>query len=632
MNAHVRPPWIVFTVATLALSGCGSDSAQASTSGADMFLVRRGPLRISLKENAELAASEETRVRSVMEGQNTVIFLVKEGIRVEKGDKLVELDASQVIEKRANQEIQVARARAAFVSAQKALDIQSKQNQAELLGATNDLKVAEMNQEKFIGRELDGGARQMGEAEQLQRDADDNIKLAQQELALAEARLTWSEKLKAKDFITKNELERDALDADRKRYQVQRAANQKSLLQDYELKIKEIEVGQKVIEAKLALERVLAQGEAKIAQATAEVESRDAELKLAQERLDNLAQQVKNAVITAPTPGLVVYAFEGDGMRRREVVEEGSSVRERQTLIVLPNITRMVANLSVHEAMVDKVAVGQPAMVRVDAFADRVFAARVRSVSSLADSSQRSFNPTAKLYKTIVELDGENLPLRPNMAASCEIIISEHQDVLYVPVQAVQRQGSVSYVWVADAKGARATPLELGVHDYSYVIVKSGLNDGDSVYLVPPPGAKAPEFEQPKDPTPAAIAAPAAASANGDAAPGDGAGRRDGGATGRRGGRGSSPAMTEFRALFKEKYPDLAAIAEADNRAMMTNEDIRRAIQEDPDLKAKWDAIMASFGGGRGRRGGNGNGGGPGGGNGGGGERAAPPAADGGNK
>jgi len=602
MNFLARPHWLSFTAAALALSGCGPDSAQAST-GADVFLVKRGPLRISLKENAELAAAEETRVRSQMEGQNTVIFLVKEGIRVEKGDKLVELDASQVIEKRANQEIAVARARAALVSAQKALDIQAKQNQAELLAAQNEQKIAYMNQEKFLGRDLDG-TRQMGEADQLRRDADDSIALAESELKLAQDRLEWSEKLKTKDFITKNELERDLLDRDRKRYQVQRATNQKVLLQEYDLRIKEIEVDQKVVEAKLALERVIAQGDAKMAQATAEVDSREAELKLAQERLDNLTQQVENAVIRAPTPGLVVYAFEGDGMRRREVVEEGANVRERQSLIVLPNITRMVANLSVHEAMVDKVQVGQPALVRVDD--NRVFAASVRSVSALADSSQRSFNPTAKLYKTVVELEGEDLPLKPNMAASCEIVISEHQDVLYVPVQAVQRQGAVSYVWVVGGDGPRAQTLKLGAHDYSYVIVEKGVTDGDRVYLVPPPGAKAPEFEQPKDPLPHASNA---GEIGRDLA--EGGNRRrsgsDGGNRGRRGG--GSPAMTEFRALLKEKYPELAALVESDPRAFR-NEEVRRAIDEDPELKAKWDAAMASmpnFGGrGRGRRGGGG--------------------------
>src|SRR5690606_13453934 len=148
-------------------------------------------------------------------------------------------------------------------------------------------------------------------------------------------------------FITKNELERDALDADRKRYQKQRALNQKALLEQYDLEIRRIEVEQKVLEARLALERVAAQGDARLAQAKAEVESCEAELKLAQERLDNLERQVRAAVITAPTPGLVVYAFEGDGMRRREVVEEGATVRERQSLIILPDITRMIANLSV---------------------------------------------------------------------------------------------------------------------------------------------------------------------------------------------------------------------------------------------------------------------------------------------
>ena len=596
-----RSRWFLLAAATTVLAACNSEASTSSTAGADIFEVKRGKLRISIKENAELAAAVETRVRSDMEGQNTVISLVKEGARVQKGERLVELDASQVIEKKATQEIAVARGLAAQVSAQKGLEIQIKQNEAEMLAARNELKIAQMNQEKFYGRDGADGTREMGEQEQQRKDAEDNIKLARQEQQLAEDRMQWSVKLREKDFITKNELERDQLDADRKKYQVVRAENQRLLLEHYDLEIKKLQVEQKVREAVLALERVEAQGEAKLAQARAEVESREAEYKLAKERFENLELQVKNAVIVAPTPGLVVYAFEGDGMRRREVVEEGAQVRQRQALIVLPDITRMIANLSVHEAMVDKVAVGQPVLVRIDALPDRAFTGRVSSVSSLADSSQRFSNPTAKLYKTVVALDGDNQEfLKPNMSASCEIIISEHDDVVYVPVQAVQRQRAVSYVWVKTATGPDARRIELGVHDYSYVVVKSGLETGDRVFLAPPGGAVAPEFAQPTDPVPPP--APPATSGTGDGETRPGEGRP-------RSGAGGMARFTEFRELLLEKHPEFAAILEADRMALMTNEAIRAAIEADPELKAKSDALTSGMrGGGRGRRGEGGNG------------------------
>lgn len=590
-----RSRWFLLAAATALLAACNSEATTNNTGGADIFEVKRGKLRISIKENAELAAAVETRVRSEMEGQNTVISLVKEGMRVQKGERLVELDASQVIEKKATQEIAVARALAAQVSAQKGLEIQIKQNESEMLAARNELKIAQMNQEKFYGRDGADGTREMGEQEQQRKDAEDNIKLARQEQQLAEDRMQWSVKLREKDFITKNELERDQLDADRKKYQVVRAENQRLLLEHYDLEIKKLQVEQEVREAVLALERVEAQGEAKLAQARAEVESREAEYKLAKERFENLELQVRNAVIVAPTPGLVVYAFEGDGMRRREVVEEGAQVRQRQALIVLPDITRMIANLSVHEAMVDKVAVGQPVLVRIDALPDRAFTGRVSNVSSLADSSQRFSNPTAKLYKTVVALDGDNQEfLKPNMSASCEIIISEHDDVVYVPVQAVQRQRAVSYVWVKTATGADARRIELGVHDYSYVVVKAGLETGDRVFLAPPGGAVAPEFAQPTDPVP--LPAPPVAGAPGDGETRPGEGRPRGG--------GGMARFTEFRALLLEKHPEFAAILEADRGAMMTNEAIRAAIEADPELKAKSDALTSGMrGGNRGRRG-----------------------------
>jgi HlyD family secretion protein len=623
-----RSPCCLLALFALTAACTLEDANKTAGRKPDTTTVKRGPLTISFKETAELQAARETRVRSDMEGNNTVIYLIPEGTRVNAGDKLVELDASQVIERKATQEIAVAKADAALVNARKELEIQLKQIDADMLAANNKVKIAFMEQEKFLGRLEAEGARQMGEREQQEKDAVDTIKLSEQEVKLAEDRLAWSTRLQGKEYITKNELERDMLDAERKRYQLTRSRNTLKLLQDYDLKIKDLEVEQKVREAELERDRVRAQGEARKAQAEAEVASREAEFRLAKERLDNLLLQEKNAVLRAPTPGLVVHAFEGDGMRRREVVEEGAQVRQRQTLIVLPDVTRMVALLSVHEAIVDKIAVGQRADVRVDAFPDERFEGIVTTVAPLPDSGSRGWgsNPNLKVYKTTVELQGENKVLRPGMSATCEIVLAVHDDVTYLPIQAVQRAGNVAYVWL-DETPPRAQIVQLGANDYVHVEIKDGVQAGAEVLLAPPAGVPLPEFaaqqgpEPPKREVPPAEPRPPEPDGNGGngrvTGNGNGSPRPEGnGGEGAEGGpppgtrpdrpRPTSPEAEEFMTLFRQKFPELAAKADAAGGGLMglwRDPEARAAIEGDAELKEKRDALMQSFGRGRGNRG-----------------------------
>lgn len=605
--------------AALALAGCDRQQAQ-STVRADRTTVTRGRLEVTFKEAANIAALRETTVKSEVEGQATLIYLIPEGTQVKQGEKLAEIDVSSLLERRATQEISKARAEAGLVQAQKELEILIKQNHADEEAARNAVDFARMDLEKFRGRETLNGAadanadapegqgddatsRQMGERQQELEAADSDIKLADAELRVAADRLEWSRKLHAKGYITKNELERDELDHERRKTAVTLARNRKDLLIAFTHVKTEKELEQKVDFAALELERVRARAEAKLAQANANVQSAEAELRLAKERFDNLVRQIENAVIKAPTPGLVVYATQGGGGggMRDAPIEEGATVRERQSIIILPDITQMRADLKVHESFVDKVRAGQKALVRVDALPDQTFTGTIRRVSPLPDSGSRWSNPDLKVYKTEVVIDGENTVLRPGMSAQVTVLIGTLEDVLKVPIAAIHRKGDIQYCWRDTPQGIKAVPVQVGASNLVEVQIQSGLEAGDLVYLVPPAGVAAPDFPglehaAPKPPvvpadTDLAATPPSPAGvptgANGEA-PGQTPGTE-------RRGRGSSPEMTAFVELIKQKRPDLAAKLEGGGMALMRDEEVRAAIEEDPDLKAKRDEMMQAM-------------------------------------
>jgi multidrug resistance efflux pump len=625
-------PSRAWSFAALLAAAC-TPGGNKSEKAADIYTVKRGDLRIAVKEAATLQAAKQVEIKSQLEGQATLIFLIKEGTQVTAGERLAELDASQLIERRATQEISLAKAEAGLVQAKKEFEILKKQNEADLGLAENNLRFALLDQEKFHGRtpapngttvpaaveapkteaELAAAeaelVREMGERRQQVEAAESDIKLAEADLKLAADRLEWSKRLFAKGYITKNELEKDTLDHERKKTEVVLAKNKKHLLVMFTHKKEEQKLSQDVRDAELELERVKAKIDAKIAQAEAEVRSAESEFRLAKDRWDNLVKQIENAVIKAPGPGTVIYATQGEGMRR-QVAEEGAQVRERQTLIILPDTTKMIGDLSIHESQVTKVAAGQSVVLRVDALPGRAFTGTVKRVSPLPDTGQRMGGNDIKVYKTQIEIHGENEghALRPGMSAEAEILVGVRPDVLSVPVQALQRDRKVNYLWVETENGPAARRVEVGAAETSFVEITSGIVEGDRVYMAAPSSGRAPAFEQPPEkteeaPQPAVREPrPERAGGNGENVPA-GEGQRPRGFA-------ANPAFTEFLELVKQKRPDLTEQL-ANPMALFRDPELRAQLEEDPELKAKLDEMRSQMGG---RRRGDGQGNGPGGG------------------
>ena len=87
-------PIAVLFPALLLPYGCGGEASEAQDPS--LLKVELRDLQITVKENAELQAQRETVVRSEVEGQSTIIFLIEEGKIVQQGEKLVELDSSEL--------------------------------------------------------------------------------------------------------------------------------------------------------------------------------------------------------------------------------------------------------------------------------------------------------------------------------------------------------------------------------------------------------------------------------------------------------------------------------------------------------------------------------------------------------
>ncbi len=97
------------TLCAVAASSCGGDGSDRALTP-DIYTVSRGDLKITINEDAEIKSAVERTIKSNIEGQATIIYLIPEGTFVEEGQRLVELDLSDLVDRLATHAIDVERA------------------------------------------------------------------------------------------------------------------------------------------------------------------------------------------------------------------------------------------------------------------------------------------------------------------------------------------------------------------------------------------------------------------------------------------------------------------------------------------------------------------------------------------
>jgi HlyD family secretion protein len=481
----LRGKWMIFTAVIVILGGLllmlwhRSSGPAKPLSQEAVYVVTSGPLIIDVVESGTIKAREQLVIKNEVEGKTSILYLIPEGTQVKKGDLLVELDASALMDAKIDQEIKVQNAEAAFVNATETLAVVENQARSDLDLAELTLEFARQDLKKYTDGEYPN-ALQKARAE---------ITLAQEELARARERLEWSKTLYEEKFISQTELAADELAEKKKDLDLALAKNNLDLLVNYTNQRDLAQRKSDVSQAEMALERTRRKARADVVQAEAELKARKAEFQRQKDKLDKILEQLEKTRIVSPADGLVIYATSAQsGMFRRntEPLQEGQDIRERQELIYLPTASSSNAEIAIHESNLKKVKKGMPAIVTVDALPGREFSGRIIQIAPLPDAQSIWMNPDLKVFTTQIYLDGNDSDMRTGMSCQARIIIETHDNVLSVPVQAVLRVEGVPTVYVRSGSEFVPRKVEIGLDNNRLIHVKQGLSSGDVVLLTPP--------------------------------------------------------------------------------------------------------------------------------------------------
>ncbi len=230
--------------------------------------------------------------------------------------------------------------------------------------------------------------------------AKGEIALAESDLARAEDRVEWSNRMFEKGYVSKAQKIADALALQRAKFALEQAQSKRSVLEEYTKK------------------KTTKELESEVEKTRADELAKEQTWSLEKSKQAKLEKQIVNCKLYAPGDGLVVYANDPNrfGGSSQPQIEEGATVRERQKIFSLPDISKMRVNTKVHESMIDRLSPGLRARIRVDAFADQVLTGVVESVAPLPDPSS-FFSSDVKVYTTLVSIENGLPGLRPGMTA-----------------------------------------------------------------------------------------------------------------------------------------------------------------------------------------------------------------------
>ena len=451
----------------------GGDSTDETT---PVFTVAEGPLTIGITASGSVQSRDKVVLRSELEGRNTILWVVEDGVSVKTGDLLVEFDAAALVEKRNDQEITANTAHGNLIIAEERLEVTKGECDGNLLEREVTLDLAKMALEKYEKGDFP--------EEKRQREAD--IALADEELQRAAEKLDWSRKLAKEGFLTRTELQADELALRRKEIDLEMAKTKMNVLTNYTVHQQRATLQSDVRKATRAVTRTQWQNKSQIRQGETEIVQRSREYYRATNRLAELNFQISKSKIYAPTNGIVLYSSTAKRRWWENPLAAGESAVQRQELIYIPLDEGMIIEIMVPEASLNKLEAGMAATVKVDAFPDQVFNGKLSKIGILPDAQSTRLNPDLKMFKCELECDFRDAVVRPGMSCDIELVKETYAKAVYCPIQCVVRIDGDAYVYVQDGSEWILRKVEVGLDNNRMIHILKGVEPGEIIMTAPP--------------------------------------------------------------------------------------------------------------------------------------------------
>ena len=183
----------------------------------------------------------------------------------------------------------------------------------------------------------------------------------------------------------------------------------------------------------------------------------------AEASLENAQSSLDKTTIYAPMSGRVTRL----NVEQGETAIQGTLNKDAATLLTVSDMSELETKVNVDETDVAHIAVGDSAVVQIDAFPDTTFLGRVTEIAnssvSGATTSTSSSTDQAVDYQVTIRLLNVPNDTRPDFSATAKIITDTRKHVLAIPIialtvrenQTVQNTDTAVGLGTAQAQGGR---------------------------------------------------------------------------------------------------------------------------------------------------------------------------------
>lgn len=411
-----------------------------------MATVTKGDFVANVLSDGELQSSENVEIKCEVRARNgmvTVLEVVPEGTRVGPGDFLVSLDSTSFEKELEQQKIAVANA------------------QTQKIRSQTDYETALVSLEEYVE----------GTFEERKTELSMNLVTAKQDLEVAQENFGYSQKMQAKGFITKQQLDAERLSVEQGKRRIELVEKQLEILELYTKKKEMIRLQSDIQAAKVKME------------------NDEEAYRVETEKLEEIVGLIEKCTIKVPdgVSGQVVYNKESSrrGGGIEWILEPGAEVREGQVLVRLPNPDKMEVKALVQEQSITSVDIGMHAEIRVNALNNQVIKGIVTKVNQYAEQGGWMSSSVRK-YAVLVRVINPPTGLITGMKTSVSIQTRMEQDRVQIPVQGVYGVQDRYFCLVKKGDNQfESREVEIDGDNSISVVISKGLEPGEEVVMNP---------------------------------------------------------------------------------------------------------------------------------------------------
>jgi len=194
--------------------------------------------------------------------------------------------------------------------------------------------------------------------------------------------------------------------------------------------------------------------------AQAKLESAEAALELA-------GINLRESTITSPINGVVTNKH----------IDEGNLIRVGDPIVTVKDINTVKILIATAERYLPVIKVGMPSIIKIDAFAEKIFEAKVYSIHPDLD-------PQTHSIQVEIRVQNENHKIKPGMFARVKLILNKRDNTIVIPRDVVLG-GKINphYVYTVKDNVTHKKIVKVGITQGPNYEITDGLEKGQTLVV-----------------------------------------------------------------------------------------------------------------------------------------------------